>query len=262
MKNITIVFLVFFFLMNPDTWALAKEKPAGKIIRLKGSALIVREGKELDTHVNVKIFQSDVVKTGPDSLVELLLLDGSSFIIGPESSLGLSHYKFGLNEDNPNFICRMVKGVFVYISGAISKLHPKAVKFETPDGTVAIRGTKLVVRIIEADSISSTAGETFFILLKDPNGKVGQVIIFNRYGKSTLNKEKHYVTINGDKSPIAQKFMDPKTMKQMIPEILYPFVFENYKPPLAYTEAFESLIDQSRIFVFPKRDKPISISAP
>jgi len=249
-------------LINPGSPAAAKENSAGKIIRVEGSVVIVREGKELRGRGNTKIFQSDEIKTGSDSLVELLLLDGSSLHLGPDSSLVLSQYKFSLKEDNPGFLCRMVKGIFIYISGAISKLHPEAVKFETPDGTVAIRGTKLVVRIFEKAAGPGASGKSIFILLKDPNGRVGKVIVFNKQGKSLLDKENHFIEAIVGKSPSDQAFMDRKTMETMIPVALYPIVFENYRPPLAYTEAFESLIDQKDIFVLPEVLQPVSISSP
>jgi hypothetical protein len=256
-KNYNIIgLLIVLFLTTPDCWAMAKENPAGRIQRLEGSAVIVREGKELIARTNVKVFQSDEITTGPGSLVELVLLDGSNLHMGPDSSLEMSRYLFGLVEDNPGFMCRMVKGVFVYISGTMSKLHPGAVQFETPDGTVSIRGTKLVVRIIEPAPMPAAPGKTIVVLLKDPNGVVGQVIASNRHGKKILEKEKHSITVTRDTPPSSQIFMNRETMEQLVPTILHPPVFENYTPPLPYTEAVESLFELKDISVKLKPNNP------
>jgi hypothetical protein len=241
--------LIVLFLTSPDCRAMAKENPAGRIQRLEGSAVIVREGKELIARTNVKVFQSDEITTGPDSLVELVLLDGSNLHMGPDSSLVLSRYLFGLVEDNPGFMCRMVKGIFVYISGTMSKLYPGSVQFETPDGTVSIRGTKLVVRIIEPAPQLAVPGKTMIVLLKDPNGMVGQVSVSNSHGEKILQKEKHSITVTSDTPPSSQVFMNRETMEQMIPIILHPPVFENYTPPLPYTEAVESQFELKNIRV-------------
>lgn len=262
MRYFIITLLIVFFLILTDTPVMAKQNPAGRIHRLEGSAVIVRNGKALDARADLKIFQSDEIKTGLDSLVELILLDGSSLHIGPDSSLALTDYTFSLVEENPGFITRMAKGIFVYISGAISKLHPGAVKFETPDGTVAIRGTKLVVEVNLATAVQDTKGRSRIVLFKDPNGRVGQVIISNRMGESVLDNENYSISVVKGTLPSEPVFMDKKTLEQMIPKSLYPIVFEDYIPPLAYTEAFGSLTDQGIIPVRMKKVDSYSFSAP
>ncbi len=261
MKHIIIGVLTLLFLTTPDTRVMAAENPAGKIFRLEGSAVIVRQGKELDGRVNAKVYPSDEIKTGPDSLVELILLDGSSLHLGPDSSLDLIHYKFSLMEDKPSFIARMAKGIFVYISGAISKLHPEAVKFDTPDGTVAIRGTKLVLQVIIPAPSQGIIGKTTLVLLKDPNGNIGQVGFSNDYGQTSLSKENFSVAVNQGMAPPPQIFMDSATLGRMVPQNLVPVVFENYSPPLPYTEAVESLMDQENSFG-PRKPPPVSFSVP
>lgn len=249
MKHIIIGLFAVLFLIVLTSSTMAAENPAGKIHRMEGSAVIVRQGKIMEGLVNTTVYPSDEIKTGPDSLIELILQDGSSLHLGPDSSLDLIQYKFSLMEDNPSFIARMAKGIFVYISGAISKLHPGSVKFETPDGTVAIRGTKLVVAVIEPTATPGVAGKTTLVLLRDPNGNVGQVGFSNDYGQSNLDQESFSIAANQGKAPPSQVFMDNATLEQMVPQNLVPVVFENYSPPLPYTEAVESLMDQGTFFI-------------
>lgn len=46
-------------------------------------------------------------------------------------------------------IIEMLRGSILYISGTIAKLAPDAAKVETPRGTIAVRGTRFLVRIGE-----------------------------------------------------------------------------------------------------------------
>jgi hypothetical protein len=41
----------------------------------------------------------------------------------------------------------MIHGTFSFITGQIAKLAPEKVKFETPDATLGVRGTKVLVKI-------------------------------------------------------------------------------------------------------------------
>lgn len=260
-KYIIIGLLTCFFLVSPDGQILAKENSAGKVLRMEGSVIIVRGGKELNALVNTKIFQADVIKTGPDSLVELLMQDGSSLHLGPESHFELSQFKFNLMEDNPSFVAKMAKGIFVYISGAISKVHPEAIKFETPNGTIGIRGTKLVV-IVKSTFDAVSKEKVFLLLFKDPTGKVGEVRISNSFGSKILNNENYLVTVNWGDAPTEQKFISRKDMEKMLPESLYSIIFGNYKPPLPYTPV-ESLEGLGDFFKIGKQTViPVSSSSP
>ena len=41
----------------------------------------------------------------------------------------------------------MFQGTFSYLSGQISKLVPGAVRLETPDATIGMRGTHVLVKV-------------------------------------------------------------------------------------------------------------------
>ncbi|MFH2059470.1 MAG: FecR family protein [Pseudomonadota bacterium] len=242
-KTIVIGLLTIFFFISPCNQAVADENPAGKIIRVEGTAQIIREGKVLEGLPDSDVYPTDEIKTGPDSLAELLFRDRSSIHLGPDSSLMLTQYKFSLKDDDPSFIAKMTKGIFVYISGAISKVHPGSVKFETPDGLIGIRGTKLVARIITGPD-----GQTTVVLLKDPDGHVGKVVFSNDNGETYLDKEFFSFLATLGQAPTAQVFMDIETLKKLIPPNLFPIVFENYRPPLPYTED-QPLLDPGPVFV-------------
>jgi len=41
----------------------------------------------------------------------------------------------------------MIKGTFSYITGQIVKLAPDTAQVHTPDATIAVRGTKLLIQV-------------------------------------------------------------------------------------------------------------------
>ena len=59
----------------------------------------------------------------------------------------MDDYNFDPKQGKFALALRMVKGTFSYITGQIVKLAPDAAKVQTPDATIAVRGTKLLVEI-------------------------------------------------------------------------------------------------------------------
>ena len=247
----------------------ALDNPAGRILRMEGAVIIVRDSRTMNGSTDLKIYADDVIKTGPGSLVELLLQDGSSLHMGPDSQLELNEFRFSLGKDKPSFIARMAKGLFVYISGAISKVHPGSVKFETPDATIGIRGTKLVLKIddlkfekdMETEALPGCK-ETTVVLFRDPTGNVGKVTVSNIKGGDELNKEFYAIHVKCDSAPSKPMFLDRASLEKMIPESLHSIVFENYRPPLPYTESENPLINPDNPVTPPKPPKTFSESAP
>jgi hypothetical protein len=46
-----------------------------------------------------------------------------------------------------SFVGRMLRGTINYISGQIAKLAPEMVRLETPDATLGVRGTQVLVEV-------------------------------------------------------------------------------------------------------------------
>ncbi len=242
---------------------------AGKIHRMEGAVIVVRDGRTLNGRADLEIYADDEIKTGPHSIVEFIMQDGSSLHMGPESRLELSKYEFSLGKDKPSFLARMTKGIFVYISGAISKVHPGAVQFETPDATIGIRGTKLVLKIddltIEKEMETETlAGcqETTVVLFRDPDGHVGTVSVSNDKGKEEVNQEFYAINVKCGSAPSKPVYMGQEDLKKIIPAGLHSIVFENYRPPLPYTPADNPFTTPLRPVTPPEKPQTFSVTAP
>ncbi|MBX7259585.1 MAG: FecR family protein [Candidatus Hydrogenedentes bacterium] len=119
----------------------------GSVKTVKGSVSIVSGGQTISAAVGTRLHVADVLKTEKDGSVGVILKDDTVISLGPSSELEMKDFKFEPKEEEYSFVTRMVRGTFVYVSGLIGKLSPESVKMETPVGIIAVRGTKLLIRI-------------------------------------------------------------------------------------------------------------------
>ncbi|WP_294966333.1 FecR family protein [Sulfurimonas sp.] len=73
--------------------------------------------------------------------------DNSVLALGSNSLLKLEKFLFKPVEKEYDFELFLEKGSLSFESGKISNLSPEDFILKTPDGTVAIRGTKFAVKV-------------------------------------------------------------------------------------------------------------------
>jgi hypothetical protein len=119
----------------------------GHIHSLNGTVSILRAKATLPGAVGTPLNSIDIIRTGKPGAVGIVLTDGTTFSLGPNSELAIKDYAFNPKENKFSLVVRMAKGTFVYLSGLIGKLSPNAVKLDIPDATIGVRGTKLLVDV-------------------------------------------------------------------------------------------------------------------
>lgn len=145
MKNITVVIILICLFAVPVSWAA--EGYIGSIKTLEGTVEVMRQGSAVYPVAGTRLFVRDTINTGHDGSVGIILRDDTIFSLGPDSALDMKEFRFDPHKKDFSLVCRMLRGTFIFISGVIAKLSPESIKIETPDGTVAIRGTRLAVQI-------------------------------------------------------------------------------------------------------------------
>jgi hypothetical protein len=85
------------------------------------------------------IVQNERIDTGSDGLVQVLLADGTTFTVGPNSSISIDRFVYDPDAGTAEVAATMTRGVFRFIGGRTSKT-PGGVRLDTPVGTVGIRG--------------------------------------------------------------------------------------------------------------------------
>lgn len=123
------------------------DKTIGKIKNLTNDVKVLRYGKEFIPVLGTALFNKDTLKTGSNGTMGILLTDDTIFSLGPDSELNLDTFYFDLPNKKFSLAARMIKGTFIFISGLMGKISPESIELSTPDGIVAIRGTKIAIQI-------------------------------------------------------------------------------------------------------------------
>lgn len=141
------VFICFMTALLAPGIVLAQDAAIGKIKTGKGVISVVRGEKTQSLQIGDPIYQSDVLQTGVDSAVGVIFEDNTILSLGPESEVVIDEYVFVPQKDLFSMAARMMKGTASYISGIIGRQSPESVRFETPDATIGIRGTRFLVKV-------------------------------------------------------------------------------------------------------------------
>ena len=129
-------------------WASAADPAAaGRIKVVSGSVFIVRAAGTIQATAGQELFEADTLRTGADGRVGITLNDDTRISLGPGSEARLDQFVYAPAERRGGLVLKVVRGLIAYVSGRIAKLSPDAVKLETPNAIVGVRGTTLVLRV-------------------------------------------------------------------------------------------------------------------
>jgi hypothetical protein len=128
--------------------AFAQQPTAAGLIKVaSGSVAIVRNGSELPATVGTTVFETDFLKTGADGRLGITLKDDTRVSLGPASEVHVASFRYAPSQGSMALVLKFVRDVAGYVSGRIAKLSPDAVRLETPNAIVGVRGTTLAIRV-------------------------------------------------------------------------------------------------------------------
>jgi len=85
-----------------------------------------------------EIFSNEVVRTGDDSLAQLLFLDATSLSVGARSEVKLDRFVYNPERKTGNVVVEASRGAFRFVSGSQA---PTNYTIKTPLATIGVRGT-------------------------------------------------------------------------------------------------------------------------
>jgi hypothetical protein len=135
--------------LTTDDGAAVAGETIGVVRSASGDADVTRGEKSIPAAPGLKLMVGDILGTGRDGSLGVILRDDSSLSIGPGSRLVLRSFRFSTSEGTFDLVARITRGTMAYISGQIGKLAPEKARFETPTATIGIRGTRFAVRVEE-----------------------------------------------------------------------------------------------------------------
>ncbi len=149
MRSLTGFLAILLLAMAAGPAAAQEGDIIGYVKTASGEVSIERGGTPTPAEAGAPLHRSDVLRTGPDGTLGITLKDSTRLSLGGGSELTLQEFEFVPSENQLGFVARLARGSLLYISGVIAKLSADAVSVETPVATIAVRGTRFLVRVEE-----------------------------------------------------------------------------------------------------------------
>lgn len=169
------------------------------------------------------IFLGDEVTTDGQGNLQILLLDETTFTIGPNSAIIIDKFIYDPSTHDGEVKAKVVKGVFRFVTGKIGQKKPQQMEVELPSGTIGIRGTivagevngkKSTIMLLGPGERNNTGHrQGSFVLSNDSGGQIFQ---------ETVNKTGFGSTIEGEGQPPTKPFQVPAEQMNKITNALGP----------------------------------------
>jgi hypothetical protein len=145
--KICSMLLGLIILVGLTTHASAEETVIGSVRQVKGTAHLVRDNQSIPAKPHQQIMLNDILSTGPDGALGVILRDDTVLSLGPNSEFHIDKFAFSPVENDLSFVGKMTRGTATFLTGKIGQMRPEAVKVETPNGTIGVRGTQFLVQV-------------------------------------------------------------------------------------------------------------------
>lgn len=182
------------FAQAADTASDAAAQPlaaVGKVDKASGTVEVTHaDGTRGVLHQGDPIYKGDVISTkGDESAVGIVFADASTFALSKTGRMVVDELAFDPESQSGQSALSVVKGTFAFESGQIAKTAPDAATIKTPVMTIGVRGTS------GAGHADDSGGENTVVLLPDPDGHVGQVLVFNQSGVQVISNTFNQVAV-------------------------------------------------------------------
>jgi hypothetical protein len=134
------ILLLLLFFSYP---ALGASGTAGEIISFTPGAAVEREGEKIALALKSPVYPGDTIITDANGRLRIWLDDDSCLSLGPDTVFTLEGYESEGN--NPRFQSRLPQGLVRILTGKIVEANPGGFSVTTPEATVGIRGTIVVI---------------------------------------------------------------------------------------------------------------------
>lgn len=125
---------------------LALDTHAGLLKTVRGDVQLQdAQGASMPARVGDAVNAQQRIVTGAQSGASVVLRDGTTFVIGPQSSFDLQTFRYDSRTHDGSVVGRLARGTLRMVTGLIGKAAPEAIRIDTPTATIGIRGTDFIV---------------------------------------------------------------------------------------------------------------------
>ena len=121
--------------------------PIGLVKVTEGTATVQRGDETLPARLGLALEEGDILRTGADGRMGVVLRDDTRLSLGPESEIQIDRFLFAPAKGHLALVVKMARGIMAFVSGNIAKLSHDAVRVETPVAIVGVRGTQFLVKV-------------------------------------------------------------------------------------------------------------------
>jgi len=132
----SIAVLAVISALRPD--AAAAEPKIGVASAARNQVQGIIGGGTRALSAGSDVFSNETVRTGDDSLAQLLFLDETSLSVGARSEVKLDRFVYNPNRKTGNVVIEASRGAFRFVSGSQT---PTNYTIKTPLATIGVRGT-------------------------------------------------------------------------------------------------------------------------
>lgn len=127
------------------------EPVIGYVKTAQGEATVIQQGRRLSARVGLPVTVGAVLATGDAASMGVTFKDDSIVSLGAGAELKVDDYAFDPMAGSYLMKATFKAGALYYVPGTIAKSDPEAVQISTPEGTMHVRGARLLARTGRAD---------------------------------------------------------------------------------------------------------------
>ena len=192
--------------------AAAPETPdealAGKVVKIKGSALAIQDAVPRVLALGSDLFTGDVISTGKGARLEMSMVDGTEMTLGERTQFVVVDYVF--RDAEANAVLRILEGAFKATSGRIMETADASMVVETEAATIGIRGTTFWGGVLDDNfEVALLAGKGVYV-----ETKAGRVDL-TTVGDGTM-------VLGGDKAPTRPKAWASSKIARAVATVAFP----------------------------------------
>ncbi len=176
---------------NPTVISGTDGEPIGNVENMSGEVFAVRaDGTRVELNVGDPVYQGDILESGPEGSIGVLLADETTFSMGEDGRMVLDEMIYDPSTQEGSVSMTALQGVFTFVSGQVAKTDPDAMTLDTPVATIGIRGTQVGLDISDGENMN-------VVLMEEADGFVGEVVVMNDAGAQVLNGANQSTGITG-----------------------------------------------------------------
>lgn len=164
----------------------------GKVTQIAHTAATGSVGRVVSSGDEIRL--GDKIASGPNSGLQIMLLDQTVFTIGPDSAVVIDEFVYDPSTGSGKLTASILKGVFRFVSGRIAAKNPKNMTVKLPVGSIGVRGTSAMGEVTGQNALVALIGEG---PRNDLGRPAGRIIVNNAGVAREVFRAAYYVTITG-----------------------------------------------------------------